>query len=420
MTAQLSPNSKVILALAAPFPGDAGDPEGKPILSDEEYGLLAERLQVLEARPSDFAGEGGAQLIRDCSDMFDPDRLEALLTRLPQAEKAAEAWEKAGVWFLTRADRAYPRTLKNHLREDAPPVIWGAGSIDLVRGAGFAVAAGSASNSLSDEKGLKHGELAAYAGITVISTGKSGAEAAALRGALKKKGPVCQVPGKPLDAFVTNPSWQKLIAAGRLALVSPYPPGFPADAVSEQTIERTSMALADCALLINPDSENDPAWLAAEELLGKYETVPLFYWAASAPTPALEELADMGMEPVPEFGGVVDFHAFVKGKPEAPAEPEVHKPGEYEEVPPEEGEEKKESEKPAPASVKTAEPAAEELNPDIAPALEALKGRIRELAAMEGMTGDAILEAVVSELTRAGRIDPVIGSIITKVGYSKE
>ncbi|MCI6530699.1 MAG: DNA-processing protein DprA [Mesosutterella sp.] len=408
LNGSLTPNSQAILALTAAFPDDRDSPSEAEPLSAEEYGLLAGRLQVMEASPADFLGRRAAQLFRDCSDLFSEERLKALSMRASRVEAALRVWSSKGIWVLTRSDKAYPRLLKVHLREDAPPVIWGGGSIDIVRGGGFAVAGKASKDPSGEKQGLKHGELAACSDITVISTGKVGAEAAAMRSALKNRGLACQVPAKALDNYDSNPSWKKLLDSGRLAIVSPYPPETPDEDISEQDIERTAMALGDCALLVNADSEEDSAWLAAEELLGKYEGMRLFYWDSQAPNPALAELIDMDMQPIPEFRGVVDFHNFVQGPPPAPAAPAAHKPGQYEEVPPEPG-----------AQAPGANPPAEITDPVLLLKLDALRREVAELAATEGMTGGAVLKTVISELIAEGRIDPVIGVIIEKVGYSQ-
>ena len=413
MNISLAPNSRVILALTAPFPGEDAA-QVRRLLSAEEYGALAGELRGRGFRPSDLSGEHADEVMGSCSDLIDPERLRALMRRASRAEAAAAAWESEGVWFLTRADRRYPKNLKARLREDAPPVLWGLGSLEIAGSGGLAIAGKPESDPLAEEQGLRHGELAAYAGISVIATGRAGAEAAALRGALKKKGVVCQAPGKPLEAFLGNAAWQRLIDAGRLALVSPYAPDAPASAISEKTMEELAMALGDCALLVNADSEGDAAWQAAEELLGKYESARIAYWDSGAPTPAIEELIDMGMEAVPEFGGVVDLHAFVKGRPEAPREEvKPHEPGEFQEVPPE----------PAPKAAPAAaaalpEPEESAESPEAVEALKSLKATVREMLAMKGMRGEAILQAVASELIAGGRIDPVVGTIIMKVGYT--
>ena len=407
MPGLLAENAKVILALTAAFPSD-GDQVREMLLSAEEYGALAEDLRAQGAKPADLLKAGAAEVIDACSGTVEEGRLKKLLARASRAQSAARDWEASGIWFLTRADKRYPKLLREHLCEDTPPVIWGMGSLAIAEEGGIAIAGKSDSDPLAEEQGLKHGELAAFSGLTVFATGKSGAEAAALRSALKKKGVVCQVPSKPIDAFVGNDAWKKLIAGKRLTLVTAYAPGTPAAAISDMAVEKLSMALADCAILMNADLQTDSVWQAAEELLGKYESIRLAYWSSGAPTPGTEELIDMGMQPMPEFGGVVDFHNFVKGKPEAPKEVPIHQPGEFEEVPPDPSTKPKITEDADAASV----------NPEVAQGLEELKAKVKDLLAIDGMTGAAVLQTVASELIATGKIDPIIATIVAKVGHA--
>lgn len=52
-------------------------------------------------------------------------RVRALLAQ------ALERWQARGLWVLSRADAAYPRRLKVRLGVMCPPILYGAGALDL-------------------------------------------------------------------------------------------------------------------------------------------------------------------------------------------------------------------------------------------------------------------------------------------------
>ena len=52
---------------------------------------------------------------------------------------AVDKWQRAGLWILTRGDADYPVRLKNRLRTDAPPVLFGCGNKALLQAEGMAI-----------------------------------------------------------------------------------------------------------------------------------------------------------------------------------------------------------------------------------------------------------------------------------------
>ncbi|MEN1216012.1 DNA-processing protein DprA, partial [Pseudomonas aeruginosa] len=67
------------------------------------------------------------------------ERILGLLARGHSLALAVDKWQRAGLWILTRGDADYPVRLKNRLRTDAPPVLFGCGNKALLQAEGMAI-----------------------------------------------------------------------------------------------------------------------------------------------------------------------------------------------------------------------------------------------------------------------------------------
>ena len=406
----LSADAAAILLLTAPLAADGRD---EALLTNEEYSELAMCLQDLGARPSELAGVGAEELLGHCGGVADEERMKALLGRSGLLQEALSRWEELGVSVVTRADRHYPRSLKLHLREDAPAALWAMGDLSILSGPCFSLVS-SASGSEEDSRiALQAGEFAAYAGCPVVSGGDAGPESDALRAAMRTGCPVCQVPRDDLALFAARPAWMRQVQAGRLVLVSCRAPGSARTEGGEIARKRLTLALGSCGLLVAASSEEDPCWLASAEMLGKYESMPLYYREDESRAALYEYLADMDMRPWPAPEGVVDFSRLAGlGNTPGEAPPGAGEPR-FEEAPPE----------PPAGRGDSGEEQEAEASPDLGPELlariEGLRGEIRSLSA-GGAPARAILGAVIAELVAEGKIDSIAATILSKVGFLGE
>ena len=319
MTETISFNSDAILLLTAPLAVRGEVQEGIEPLSTEEYGFLARQLLDMKRKPSDLLNPENTELIHSCGELVDAERLKALLGRKAELSRARAAWRSLGIWCCTRADRDYPKILKAHLREDTPPAVWGCGNLKLLQSDAFSVLGTGSKNKHYDRIGNENGTMASYAGFLVVASGEEGAESGALRGALKVGGTACQVPNKPLASLAAQPGWKKLLDSGKLVLMTALDPFLGCRSIEDRlSNKRLALSLAASALLVNTESMDDPAWVAVEEHLGKYESVPI-YFQETPPVPEyMGPLFDMGLKRWPHLNGVVDFHTLVLGERKEP------------------------------------------------------------------------------------------------------
>ena len=417
MAETISFNSDAILLLTAPLAVRGEVQEGIEPLSTEEYGFLARQLLDMKRKPSDLLNPENTELIHSCGELVDAERLKALLGRKAELSRARAAWRSLGIWCCTRADRDYPKILKAHLREDTPPAVWGCGNLKLLQSDAFSVLGTGSKNKHYDRIGNENGTMASYAGFLVVASGEEGAESGALRGALKVGGTACQVPNKPLASLAAQPGWKKLLDSGKLVLMTALDPFLGCRSIEDRlSNKRLALSLGASALLVNTESMDDPAWVAVEEHLGKYESVPI-YFQETPPVPEyMGPLFDMGLKRWPHLNGVVDFHTLVLGERKEPDPVPLPPEGKYEEVPPQEPEKKADSPAaaPAPKPLSAEDAEAEARRKAGLAELEKLLSRLTD---KEGISAKDIVYETVQVLTDKGKMDPIVAAVLQNVSF---
>jgi predicted Rossmann fold nucleotide-binding protein DprA/Smf involved in DNA uptake len=274
MRTALTTNTQAILLLTSPL--IVGKNAGSaPLLTLSEYNRVARILREKQMQPSDlFDAESHA--VDLIGEIIGRTRLDSLLERGFQLSQAVERWNARGIWVVTRADAAYPRRLKNRLKEDAPPVLYGCGDIRLLENGGLAVVG----SRHVDEQLLNYtqniGKLAAKTGQTLVSGGAKGIDRAAMEGALRAGGCVTGVLADSLERAALAADNRESLMDGKLTMVSPFDPSAGFNVGNAMQRNKVIYALADAALVVTSDYEKGGTWTGAIEQLGKYRFVPVF------------------------------------------------------------------------------------------------------------------------------------------------
>ena len=136
-TEQITENAKAILLLCGRF-GSGDNGVVKP-LTTKEYDALAAWLRTKSWWPVDLLEESNLMTLRDPALPVKRERLEALLSRGTAMALAVEKWSNKGLWVISRSDDDYPQRLKQNLKGNAPPILYGAGDRMLLSNGGLAV-----------------------------------------------------------------------------------------------------------------------------------------------------------------------------------------------------------------------------------------------------------------------------------------
>ncbi len=312
MNAALSANTQAILLLTAPLiTGQRVDSAPNP-LSLGEYKQLARFLRQQQSQPADLLGSKGDALLSEQSTL-DNERLTRLLQRGFQLSQAMERWQSRAIWVLSRADRAYPRRLKERLREDSPPILYGCGDAALLETGGLAVVGSRHVDQSLIEYAEAVGQLTARAGRTVVSGGARGIDQAAMRGALEAGGRAAGILADSLERATLNRDYRARLIESQLVLVSPYDPQAGFNVGNAMQRNKLIYALADAALVVSSDYEKGGTWAGAVEQLEKFHFVPVFARVDGDATKGLRTLNQKGALRWPNPGTPAELAAALTG-----------------------------------------------------------------------------------------------------------
>lgn len=269
----LSPTAQATLLLTCYF-SKASTASIKP-LTNTEWGRFAVWLKDKSITPADLLIAEPKVLLQGWYDKrISAERIIELLDRGHSLALAMEKWHRAGLWVVTRSDPEYPRYLKQRLKIDSPPVLFGCGNKTLLNAGGLAVIgsrnASGSDLAFTDQVGTK----AASEGIAIISGGARGVDEAAMLGAAKQGGVVIGVMADSLLKASTSSKWRKGLMGGNVVLVSPFYPEAGFSAGNAMARNKYIYCLADSSLVIHSGKKGGTLNGAEENL--KKSWVPLW------------------------------------------------------------------------------------------------------------------------------------------------
>jgi predicted Rossmann fold nucleotide-binding protein DprA/Smf involved in DNA uptake len=270
----LSADTEVILLLCGRFGGERQDPF-QP-LSARDYGEFAKWLNARGLRPADLmTAEGQAQLQDAHQAKLDGKRLEFLLTRGTAMALALERWNRSGLWVISRGDLEFPKRLKHHLRHAAPPLLYGAGSMDILNRGGLAIIGSRDASESALEFTRDVATECAHDGLSVVSGGARGVDTAAMQGAIDAGGCAIGVLANDLLKASVHRQNRMGLQSGRLVLVSPFYPEAAFNAGNAMGRNKYIYALSDRALVIDSALGSGGTWEGATEALNR-RWVPVY------------------------------------------------------------------------------------------------------------------------------------------------
>ena len=293
---QLDKQAQAIMLLTVAF-GKKASGAAKP-LSNREWGRFAGWLREQDLQPS-FLLEGDLQEVlagwQGVDNAIPLTRLEQLLDRGGALGLVLEKWQRAGLWTLTRSDPDYPGRLKQRLKEQSPPVLFGCGDRRLLNQGGMAVVGSRNADEAALDVTRKLGAEIARQGRSVVSGGARGVDQAAMIGALEKEGTAVGVLADSLLRAATSALYRPYLRSSNLVIVSPYNPEAGFNVGNAMARNRCIYCLADQAMVISSDLDKGGTWQGATEAL-QARWVPL--WAMTGgKASGNAELIRRGAEP---------------------------------------------------------------------------------------------------------------------------
>lgn len=287
----LSPVAQATLLLTSHFSRQSEE-ESQP-LSNAEWGRFALWLKQHAATPADLLSASHPSLLADWSDArISRERIEKLLNRGHSLALAVERWQRAGLWLVTRSDADYPRLLKQQLKTDSPPVLFGCGNKTLLNSTGLAIigSRNASENDLAFSGQL--GEKVAAADAAVISGGARGIDEAAMLGAMHSGGNVIGVLSDSLLTAATSAKWRKGLMNGNLLLISPFYPEAKFSTGHAMARNKYVYCLASSAFVVHAGQKGGTLAGAEENL--RQHWVPLWAKPTDDPQASNAELVKQG------------------------------------------------------------------------------------------------------------------------------
>lgn len=310
-----SANTRAILLLCAPLLLKRGA-DLPDLLSFAQYKKLAQHLRALKKQPSDLLGAQATELISTCAHLFDSERLQHLLSRGVLLTLAWERWSQRGIWVISRADEHYPARLKQQLREDAPPILYGCGSLALLDHPALAVLGSRKAQEHELKLAREAGTLCAQAQCSLVSGGAEGIDQAAMQAALAAGGRGVEVAAEQLEALSRKADRFNALQEGRLLLLSAYDPLSPFQTSHAMARNQHIYALADAALIVASDYKKGGTWAGASEQLRKKAPAIKLYIPAHGNSQGLSALYDSGAERWPEPMNAARLQEMLHTKPD--------------------------------------------------------------------------------------------------------
>jgi predicted Rossmann fold nucleotide-binding protein DprA/Smf involved in DNA uptake len=295
-TRELTNDAKAILLLCGRF----GKSDAVKPLSLKEYNHLTDWMQDRHIRPSDLIADAGRPLLKEAPAAIDSNRIQRLLSRGAAMALAIEKWTNSGIWIVCRSEAVYPARLKQHLKKQAPPILYGVGDIGLLNHGGLAVVGSRNVNAHGESFTHRIAEESARCGIQIVSGGARGVDQTAMISALHAGGNVVGILADSLLKAAVPGNYRTGIREKRLALVSPFYPGAHFNVGNAMGRNKYIYALADCALVIDANVEKGGTWAGATEELKRSGGRPVFVHVDNDASKGNLALLRLGALPFPQ------------------------------------------------------------------------------------------------------------------------
>ena len=292
----LTDDTKAIILLC----GVLGKNRSVNPLTQANYNALVHWLISEKIRPKDLLQhENVASAARGSG--LDQERLKALLGRGVQLGFAVEEWQRNGIWIISRSDQDYPARYKRHLKDKAPPLLFGVGDRSLLQGGGVAVVGSRNVDADGEVFTRKTAALCAYNRMPVVSGGARGVDQIAMAAALDAGGVTIGVLAENLLKKSLERNARNAISEGLLLLISPYHPNARFTVGTAMGRNKLIYAMADYGLVVSADYKKGGTWAGATEELKRENSLTVFVRSSANAPLGNKKMFDLGALNWPEI-----------------------------------------------------------------------------------------------------------------------
>ncbi len=225
-------------------------------MSIEEWSNFAKFLMERQLTPAHLLSSSVGEILQEWNhSSVTIERINMLLDegRRDRLSQYKQSWRKSKIDVVIRSDSGYPKILKTRLVHKSPPVLFVAGKPDLLGANNPNITVlGSAlgTNEFDIDYARSLGISMTNHESILISTNKTKLEKMAVQGSLESGGKCIMILNGNLKKILANPSFNKCIEEGRLAIVSISPPHAKSTSSNEDECYDIACCLSSTTLVI--------------------------------------------------------------------------------------------------------------------------------------------------------------------------
>lgn len=296
--------------------------EGVKPLEPREWSRLAQYLLARNIEPKqllEFSG-GDFRDILHCTPE-QTDRFLRLIGRSASLSFEVSRYGSIGIGLVTRAEKGYPRQLKQTLGNTCPPIFYYAGNLALLEGpcVGYA---GSRSVEMQDvEFTAQTVRKTVERGFGVVSGGGRGVDTAAETEALRQGGQAVVYLADSLVRRIKKRDVLQAVQEGHLLLLSAVKPDAGFQAGTAMARNRLIYCQSSGTVVVRSDLNKGGTWAGATDCL-KHQWRPVFCWDRPE-YPGNAALIEKGAIPVDSAWNGDVLARSSPAQPETPAETQI-------------------------------------------------------------------------------------------------
>ena len=267
---ELMSDDGAVVAMLCSHLGLGGSDE--PIVAPftlREWNALARKIHDSEIKyPRSLLGLSAEELAKHLGvSVAEADRICHLLARGGSIALELEHLAASGIWCVTRMDDAYPARLRNTLKHQAPPVLFGAGEFETLQQPSIAIVGSRNLDESGESFARSLGALCARHAVAVVSGGARGTDRVAMQAALEAGGHAVSILADSLVRTIRQPDVREFVTNGRLVLLTPYRPdnGFSVGVAMGRN--KIIYGASDYSVVVSSDYQKGGTWAGAVEAL---------------------------------------------------------------------------------------------------------------------------------------------------------
>ena len=285
-------------------------------LTPAEFHALADRLERRSSTPGALLrGDGAAVADAGMHERVDNARLARLLGREAELEAALARWTDQGIWVLSERDEGYPWRLRRRIRSGGFPLLFGAGPKMWLNDGGLCVVGSRDCSDAGRRFARRLGERCAEENIPVISSDMRGIDRETVTATFRSEGKALNVLADSLEKAVVARRNRRPLAAGQLAMVTPFDPRSRFSVSNAMRANKYQYALADAAVVVE-SRQTGGIWSGADENR-REGWVPGFVRIDEDASPGNRALLHLGLAPITakDLEGAGDLRSFFVRRP---------------------------------------------------------------------------------------------------------